>query len=108
MLKVLSTITKLGAAYVVLQILTGIEVGIIAAGLALSGMSLPAALAATVIPVGMPLLIIQGVILYGVSSSLTSLVFPGAVNAPTHASTGDEFVKPYRLPAVGTVVAKTG
>ena len=59
----LSRLTGYGLAYVVLQIVTGIEVGVLAAGIAIAkGMTVPAALAATVIPVGVPLLCIQGAV----------------------------------------------
>ena len=52
----LSRVAQYGVLYIVLQIIVGIEVGILAAAVATLGeMTIPAALAATVIPVGMPL-----------------------------------------------------
>ena len=55
-------LSKLGATYVALQVITGVEVGILAAGLTIAtGMPLPSALAAT-LPLGMPLLLGQGLI----------------------------------------------
>lgn len=57
----LERLASYGVAYVVLQILTGFEVGILAAGLAFTKqMTVPAALAATIVPVGVPLLLLQG------------------------------------------------
>ena len=60
----LSRVAGYGVLYVVLQVVVGIEVGILAAMVATLGeMTIPAALAATVIPVGMPLLWAHAVLL---------------------------------------------